>query len=181
MPLLSSSLSLDDCHVLAQWALIINWPGLDKVHVVKITRLLDARTITQQFHDNVLMCPKVFNNVMYSLKNRRLVYGEDYIFFLRTVVKYLQRPSRFFAEYSGKSIEDLIINEFGKHIIEHYGEKEGFKKTLKKSGVKQDILFAFDCVRTKRKKDESYLRLSFAEDVQRSRGELSNILKRYKN
>jgi hypothetical protein len=82
-------------------------------------------------------------------------------------VKYLQRPSRFFAEYStGKSIEDLIINEFGKHIIERYGEKEGFKKRLKKSGVKQDILFAFDCVRTKHEKDESYLRLSFAEDVQ---------------
>ncbi len=47
--------------------------------------------------------------------------------------------------------------------------------------MKQDILFAFDCVRTKRKKDESYLRLSFAEDVQQSRGELSNILNRYKN
>jgi hypothetical protein len=81
MPLLSSSLSLDDCRVSSQWALIINWPGLDEVHVVKITRSLDARTITQRFHDHVLMCPKVFNNVMYSLKNCRLVYGEDYIFF----------------------------------------------------------------------------------------------------
>jgi hypothetical protein len=81
MPLLSSSLSLDDCCISAQWALIINWPGLDEVHVVKITRSLDARTITQRFHDHVLMCPKVFNNVMYSLKNCRLVYGEDYIFF----------------------------------------------------------------------------------------------------
>ena len=100
--------------------------------------------------------------------------------FFRTVVKYLQCP-RLFADDSGKIVEDFIINEYCKHIIRSYGDKEGFKKRLKKSGVKEEILFQFDTVQTKHKKDESYLRLSFAEDVQRSRGELSNILKRYKN
>jgi hypothetical protein len=51
---------------------------------------------------------------------------------------------------------------------------------LKKSGVKEEILFQFDTVQTKHKKDESYLR-SFSEDVQRSRGELLNILNGFRN
>ena len=100
--------------------------------------------------------------------------------FFRTVVKYLQCP-RLFADDSRKSVEDFIINEYCKHIFRSYGDKEGFKKRLKKSGVKEEILFQFDSVRTKHKKDESYLRLSFSEDVQQSRGKLLSILNGFRN
>jgi hypothetical protein len=81
MPALSSSLSIDDPGKSPHWALIIYWPGLDEIHTVKITRSLDARTLTQQFHNHVLRCPNVLDNVMYSLKNHRMGYDEDYNLF----------------------------------------------------------------------------------------------------
>jgi len=61
---------------------------------------------------------------------------------------------RLFADDFRKSVEDFIINECCKHIIRSYGDKNGFKKRLKKSGVKEEILFQFDSVQTKRKKDD---------------------------
>ena len=65
--------------------------------------------------------------------------------FFRTVVKYLQCP-RLFVDDSGVSVEDFIINEYCKHIIGSYGNKEGLKRRLTKSGVKEEILFQFDSV-----------------------------------
>jgi len=83
-------------------------------------------------------------------------------------------------EADGKRFHDFIIKECCRTIIKTYGDKEEFRKKPKKSGVKEVILIRFEAVRQKHGKDESYLRLSFSEDVQRSHGELLKIISCYK-
>jgi hypothetical protein len=71
---------------------------------------LCARTLMQQFHSNVLMCPNFMGNILYSLKNQKLGYDVDYDF-LRTALKYLQSPILFIYD-AGTCFEDIIVKEY---------------------------------------------------------------------
>ena len=101
------------------------------------------------------------------------------IFFLRTVLKYLQSPSSFIVE-DGRCFEDIIVKEYCKQFIRSYSGKAEFQSKLRKSRVKEEVLMQFESVRRKRNKEESYLSFSFSEDVRRSRGEILNILSAYR-
>ena len=65
------------------WGLIVNWPGLDKIYLLKITQTLSARTLVQQFPTNVLICPPSVDRVIYALKNQSL--GHDANDFLKKI------------------------------------------------------------------------------------------------
>ncbi len=86
------------------------------------------------------------------------------MFFLRTVLKYLQSPSSFVIE-DGASLEDIIIMEYCKQHIRSYGSEVEFERKLRKSRVKEEVLIDFSSVQRKHNKVESYLSFSFSEDV----------------
>jgi hypothetical protein len=69
----------------SKWFLILDWPGLDKIHPFRITRSISGNTILAQFRDHALPCSSSMDKVLYDLKNRRLGYDTDYDFLLQTM------------------------------------------------------------------------------------------------
>jgi hypothetical protein len=57
-----------------KWVLILDWPGLDKVHPFKVMRSINENTIMAQFRDHALPCPPCMDKVLHALKNRTLGY-----------------------------------------------------------------------------------------------------------
>jgi hypothetical protein len=101
----------------SKWFLILDWPGLDKIHPFRITRSISGNTILAQFHDHALPCSSCMDKVLYDLKNRRLGYDTDYDFLLQTIVKYLQSPESFIT-MEWVSFEDFVLNEYFKKRLD---------------------------------------------------------------
>jgi hypothetical protein len=103
---------------LSKWVLILDWPGLDKVHPFRGTRLMNVNTIMAQFHDHALPCPPCMDKVLHAIKTHSLGYDADYDFFLKTIVRYLKSPESFtITEWV--SFEDFIIHEYCQNLLEN--------------------------------------------------------------
>ena len=108
-----------DSNLPSNWVIIFDWPGLDKIYPVKITRHISENTIITQFGDHTLHCPTFMDKVLLSLKTKALGYDADYDFFLGMVLKCLQSP-KLFSVNEWLNFEDFIINEYCKHLLDKY-------------------------------------------------------------
>ena len=122
----------------AHWVLIVDWPGLDAIHPVKVTRSMSENTLRRQFCHHVLSCPQCMDKVIHALKNRTLGYDMDYGFLLRTVVNYL-KSSAFFVVEEGTSFEDFIIQEYCRKIVNAYADGISFPSKFSKAKFKNNI------------------------------------------
>jgi hypothetical protein len=168
----------DNSNLQSNWVLIVDWPGLDKIYPVKVTRAITESTIVTEFGDHALCCPQYMDKVIYSLKNRTLGFDAEYIFFLQTVVKYLQSPNPF-SVVDEMSFDDFMVNEYCNDLINKFIRVNAvsFQGQQSKDKFKNRILPVFKSKRNKRKEKESYLNTTFAEDILRSRAELMKLMK----
>jgi hypothetical protein len=51
----------------SNWVIILDWPGLDKIYPVKITRGISETTIIIQFGDHALRCLTFMDQVLFSV------------------------------------------------------------------------------------------------------------------
>lgn len=123
----------------AHWVLIVDWPGLDAIHPVKVTRSMSENTLRRQFRHHVLRCPQCMDKVIHALKNRTLGYDMDYDFLLRMVVNYFKSPASFLVE-EGTSFEDFIIKEYCRKIVNAYADSISFPSQFRKAKFKKDVL-----------------------------------------
>jgi len=157
----------------SKWVLILDWPGLDKIYPVRVTRSVNESTIKMQFHDHALPCPSCMDKVIYSLKHRTLGYDADYDFLLQTVVRYLQSPDSF-SVLEWVSFEDFILIEYCSHLLDNYfnANVDTFQHQSNADDLKASILQDFRSKRKKRIEEECYLKITFSEDILRSRSEI---------
>jgi hypothetical protein len=161
----------------SKWVLILDWPGLDKVHPFKVTRSINENTIMAQFRDHALPCPPCMDKVLHALKNRTLGYDADYHFFLQTIVRYLRAPESFtITEWV--SFEDFIIREYCQYLLGNFLSinADCCQGQSNEEELKSIILEEFGGQRQRRIKKESYLNLTFSEDILRSRLELMKVI-----
>jgi len=152
-----------------KWILILDWPGLDKIHPFRTTRCISAETIMAQFGDDALRCPSCMDKVLYALKHRTLGYDTDYNFFLETIVRYLQSPQSFtITEWV--SFEVFILNEYCQNLLVNIlnAHSDNIQGEFKKEELKRSILQEFRRRRKRWIDQELYLNMSFSEDVLRS-------------
>jgi hypothetical protein len=102
------------------------------------------------------------DKVVCALKNRILGHDMDDDFFLMTVGKYLTHPSSFRVE-EGLCFKDIIINEYCKQIINKHAKK--LQSQLRTKQVKEKGLMQLESNHKKHKEKDSYLNISFSEDV----------------
>jgi len=162
----------------SKWILILDWPGLDKIHPFRVTRFISERTIMAQFRDHALPCPSCMDKVLYALKNRTLGYDTDYNFFLQTIVKYLQSPETFtITEWV--SFEDFVLDEYCQNLLATIlnVNTDSIPGEFEKEELRRRILQQFRRQRKRRIERELYLNMSFSEDILRSRVELLKIIK----
>jgi hypothetical protein len=112
-----------------------------------------------------------------ALKTKALGYDADYDFFLGMVLKCLQSPN-LFSVNEWLSVEDFIMNEYCKHLLDKYCTENSVQGPCSKiKKTKSSILIDFRYKRKKRIEKESYLKTTFAEDVLRSWAELMKLPK----
>jgi len=160
------------------WVLIVDWPGLDKIYLVKVTRMLNESTIVRQFGVHALCCPQYMDKVLYSLGNKTLGYDAEYDFFLQTILKFLKSPNSFKIA-AGMTFEDFMVMEYCIHLINRFlsNNASSFKSRGTKEKYRSRVIIEFMRKRNKRKANEVYLKISFAEDILWSRVELLRLFK----
>jgi hypothetical protein len=163
----------------SKWILILDWPGLDKIHPFRTTRCMSAETIMAQFRDHALRCPSCMDKVLYALKNRTLGYDMDCNFFLETIMRYLQSPESF-TIMEWVSIEDFMLNECCQNLLVNIlnAHSDNIQGEFNKEELKRSILQEFGRRRKHWIDQESYLNMSFSEDVLRSQVELFKVIRR---
>jgi hypothetical protein len=163
-----------------RWVLIIDWPGLNSIYPVKLTRSITLNTLSRQFGTHILHCPPSLDKVLYSIsKNKNFGCDAEYSFLLETTRRYLENPTSFVIENS-MTFDDFLIKEFCMYFIDKYNKDLKTSVEIKAS-IKRKAMSTFMNARKKRILEEAYLKPTFAEDFQRSHGELSKILNRFNN
>ena len=62
----------------SKWILVVDWPGLERIYSVKVTRMIDESTIIAQFGEHAVLCPEYMDKVLYSLCNKTLRHDTEY-------------------------------------------------------------------------------------------------------
>ena len=96
----------------SKWILIVDWPGLEKIYSVKVTRMNDESTIIAQFGEHAVLCPEYIDKVLYSLCNKTLRHDTEYDFFTEKIITLLKSPTSFTTIVPGMSFEDFLITEY---------------------------------------------------------------------
>jgi len=159
------------------WVIIHNWPGLEAIYLVKLTRRIPLDTLQQQFRTHLSPCPTMMDRVLFSMQQKKIsCRAREYIKSL--IVKMLDSPEAYSCS-DVASFETFCIEQYCSQLADCFFSEMQQNPVL----VQQWKCIALQKWRVKRDKRiicEEYLCLTFPEDFERSSNEIKLVLEKTK-
>jgi hypothetical protein len=94
------------------WVVIKQWPGLQLIHIVKISRMCQLQDFQDQFERHVLHCPMMMDKVLSAIMQQQMDHASrEFIKLL--IVKVIESPERYQGTIDeASSFEDFCIRKF---------------------------------------------------------------------
>jgi hypothetical protein len=94
------------------WVVVKQWPGLQPIHVVKVSQMCQLQDLLDQFKRHVLPCPTMMDKVLSAIVQQQIDKAScEFIKLL--IVKVIESPEMYQRTIDeAKSFEDYCIRKY---------------------------------------------------------------------